>query len=126
MFSTVTSACFNSDLTISRPRGDFRLRVTDFLLALNWWKYQGSSSGCPGRNLRPGSPVFGFSIFTPSGPTQARASVQEGPASNCVKSTTRTPTRQSNSTPIPSIVSSLLYLIAAFERFLEALRVDAD
>src|SRR5580704_6792957 len=103
MFSIVTSAFFSSSLTIPRPRGDLRLRVTDFLLALNWWKYQGSSSGCPGRNLRPGSPVFGFSILTTSAPSQASASVQEGPASNCVKSTTRTPSRQSSSTPIPSI-----------------------
>src|SRR6516225_458793 len=103
MFSTVTSAFFSNSLTISSPRGDFRLRVTDFLLALNWWKYQGSSSGLPGRSLRPGSPVFGFSILTTSAPSQARASVQDGPASNCVKSTTRTPSRQSSSTPIPSI-----------------------
>src|SRR5260370_32379560 len=103
MFSIVTSAFFSSSLTISRPRGDFKLRVTDFLLALNWWKYQGSSSGCPGRNLRPGSPVFGFSILTTSAPSQASASVHEGPASNCVKSTTRTPSRQSTSTPLPSI-----------------------
>src|SRR6516165_5524661 len=103
MFSIVMSAFFNSSLTISRPRGDLRLSVTDFLLALNWWKYQGSSSGFPGRNLRPGSPVFGFSILTTSAPSQARASVQDGPASNCVKSTIRTPSRQSSSTPIPSI-----------------------
>src|SRR5215469_5006689 len=104
MFSTVTSAFFSISLTISSPRGDLRLSVTDFLLALNWWKYQGSSSGCPGRNLRPGSPVFGFSILTTSAPSQASASVQEGPASNWVKSTTRTPSRQSSSTPTPSIL----------------------
>ncbi len=35
-------------MTISSPRGDFRLSVSDFLLALNWWKYQGSLSGAPG------------------------------------------------------------------------------
>src|SRR6516162_969456 len=107
MFSTVTSAIFSRFLTISSPRGDFRLSVIDFLLALNWWKYQGSLSGLPGANRRPGSPVFGFSILTTSAPSQASDSVQDGPASNCVKSTTRTPSRQSSSTPMPSI-SSLL------------------
>ena len=56
MFSTVTSAFFSMSLTISSPRGDFRLSVIDFLLALNWWKYHGSSSGLPGRSRRPGSP----------------------------------------------------------------------
>src|SRR5271170_2527085 len=99
MFSIVTSAFFSSSFTISRPRGDLRLRVTDFLLALNWWKYQGSSSGWPGRSRRPGSPVFGFSILTTSAPSQASASVHDGPASTWVKSTTRTPARQSSSTP---------------------------
>src|ERR1051325_123756 len=101
MFSTVTSAFFSSPLTISRPRGDFRFSVSDFLLALNWWKYQGSLSGLPGCSRRPGSPVRGFSILTTSAPSQANDSVQEGPASNCVKSTPRTPARQSSS--IPSI-----------------------
>src|ERR1700730_9499768 len=93
------SAFFSRALTISSARGALRLRVTDFLLALNWWKYQGSSSGWPGRCRRPGSPVIGFSILTTSAPSQASASVQDGPASNCVKSTTRTPSRQSSSTP---------------------------
>ena len=40
---------------------------------------------------RPGSPLFGFSILTTSAPSQASASVQVGPASNWVRSTTRTP-----------------------------------
>src|SRR5271169_4068036 len=108
MFSTVTSAFFSRSLTISSPRGDLRLSVIDFLLALNWWKYQGSLSGLPGSNRRPGSPVFGFSILTTSAPSQASASVQDGPASNCVRSTTRTPSRQSSSTPIPSILRTPL------------------
>src|SRR5215471_14226626 len=103
MFSTVTSAFFSISLTISSPRGDLRLSVIDFLLALNWWKYQGSLSGLPGASRRPGSPVFGFSILTTSAPSQASASVQDGPASNCVKSTTRTPSRQSSSTPLAFI-----------------------
>src|SRR5579863_7405814 len=106
MFSTVTSACVRSSLTISSPRGDFRFSVSDFLLALNWWKYQGSLSGLPGCSRRPGSPVVGFSILTTSAPSQARDSVQDGPASNWVKSTTLTPSRQSSSTPISAIISS--------------------
>src|SRR5580658_2542720 len=103
MFSTVTSAFFSSSRTISSPRGDLRFSVIDFLLALNWWKYQGSSSGWPRRSRRPGSPSPGFSILTTSAPSQASDSVQDGPASNWVKSTTRTPARQSSSTPISAI-----------------------
>src|SRR5438045_8611872 len=106
MFSTVTSAFLSSSLTISSPRGDFKFSVSDFLLALNWWKYQGSLSGLPGCRRRPGSPVLGLSILTTSAPSQARLSVQDGPASNCVKSTTRTPSRQSNSTPRFAMPSS--------------------
>src|SRR5262245_56285300 len=97
MFSTVTSAFFKSSFTISSPRGDLRSIASDFLLALNMWKYQGSSSGFPGRSRRPGSPVFGFSILTTSAPSQASASVQDVPASNCVKSTIRIPARHSRS-----------------------------
>src|SRR5262245_11067910 len=118
MFSTVTSAFFSRERTISRPRGDLRFNVSDFLLALNWWKYQGSLSGWPGRRRRPGSPVVGFSILTTSAPSQARDSVQDGPASNWVKSTTLIPSRQSSSTPISAIAHSswaamLEYLLAA-------------
>src|SRR5204863_5653924 len=106
MFSTVTSAFFSNSLTISIPRGDFKFSVSDFLLALNWWKYQGSLSGLPGCRRRPGSPRPGFSILTTSAPSQARLSVQDGPASNWVKSTTRTPSRQSNST----LISAMAFL----------------
>src|SRR5579864_5949262 len=107
MFSTVTSAFFRSSRTISRPRGAFKLRVRDFLLALNWWKYQGSLSGAPGpARRRPGSPVVGFSTLTTSAPSQASVSVQDGPASNCVKSTTLMPSRQSSSTGIVAIAFS--------------------
>src|SRR5437660_12580136 len=105
MFSTVTSAIFSSDLTISSPRGDLRFSVIDFLLALNWWKYQGSVSGFPGCSRRPGSPVVGFSILTTSAPSHANDSVQDGPASNWVKSTTLTPSRQSSSTGLVAIAS---------------------
>src|SRR3954452_23502786 len=105
MFSTVTSAFASSDLTISRPRGDFKSTVNDFLLALNWWKYQGSLSGAPGpARRRPGSPVLGFSILTTSAPSHASDSVQDGPASNCVKSTILTPSRQSSSTPNSAMI----------------------
>src|SRR5437868_4272227 len=97
MFSAVISAFFNSSLTISNPFGDFRLIAIDFLLALNWRKYQGSSSGLPGRRRRPGSPRPGFSILTTSAPNHANTSVQVVPASNCVKSTTLTPCRKLNS-----------------------------
>src|SRR5499426_4241483 len=118
MFSIVTSAFFSRERTISSPRGDLRFKVSDFLLALNWWKYQGSLSGWPGRRRRPGSPVVGFSILTTSAPSQARDSVQDGPASNWVKSTTLIPSRQSSSTPISAIARSswaamLEYLLAA-------------
>src|SRR5215213_1267488 len=52
---------------------------------------------------RPGSPLFGFSILTTSAPSQASASVQVGPASNCVRSTTRTPCRQLSGAKFPLI-----------------------
>src|SRR5580700_10175758 len=94
MFSTVTSAFFSSSLTISSPLGDFRLIASDFLLTLNWWKYQGSSSGLPARRRRPGSPRPGFSILTTSAPNHASTSVEVVPASNWVKSTTLTPCRK--------------------------------
>src|SRR3954470_14983925 len=52
---------------------------------------------------RPGSPLFGFSILTTSAPSQASASVQVGPASNWVRSTTRTPCRQLSGAKFPLI-----------------------
>src|SRR5512132_2700387 len=107
MFSTVTSAFFSISLTSSSPRGDLRLIASDFLLALNMWKYHGSSSALPGRSRRPGSPPLGFSILTTSAPSQASASVQDGPASNWVKSTTRMPARHSRSWQLSLIVDRL-------------------
>src|SRR5262245_30921629 len=107
MFSTVMSAFLNSPLTSSRPRGDFRSSVSDFLFALNMWKYHGSSGALPGSTRRAGSPVFGFSILTTSAPSQASASVHEGPASNWVKSTTRMPARHSRSWALSFMVSLL-------------------
>src|SRR5947207_11090685 len=86
MFSTVTSAFLSISLTRWTPRGDLRSIASDFLLALNMWKYHGSSGALPGSTRRAGSPVFGFSILTTSAPSQASASVHDGPASNWVKS----------------------------------------
>src|ERR1700756_3681454 len=40
---------------------------------------------------RPGSPRWGSSTLTTSAPSHASASVQDGPASNCVRSSTLTP-----------------------------------
>src|SRR5499433_672287 len=77
-FSTQTSAFRNKSLTSASPRSDFRFAVTDFLLALNSRKYQESCPGAPRKDLRPGSPRFGFSTLTTSAPSQASASVQEG------------------------------------------------
>src|SRR3984893_3126291 len=95
-FSTMTSARFAMFLTSLSPRSDFRLTVMDFLLALNNRKYQESWSWPAGARSekRPASPPCGFSTLTTSAPSQASASVQEGPASNWVKSRTRTPERQ--------------------------------
>src|SRR6516165_8755845 len=92
-FSTITSALVARSLTRARPFGSFRLTVMDFLLALNSRKYGSSLSALPPSAL-PGSPPPGFSSFTTSAPSQASASVQDGPASNWVRSSTRTPERQ--------------------------------
>src|SRR5207247_6510746 len=92
-FSTKTSARRARSLTRASPRSDLRFAVTDFLLALNSKKYQESRPGAPRNDFRPGSPPFGFSTLTTSAPSQASASVHEGPASNCVRSSTRTPAR---------------------------------
>src|ERR1035437_9928475 len=58
----------------------------------------------------------GFSIFTTSAPSQARASVQDGPASNWVKSTTRTPARKSNVATLSDMVRSSLFASLAQRR----------
>src|SRR6266571_8849561 len=107
MFSTVMSAFLSSSLTRWSPRGDLRSSVSDFLFALNMWKYHGSSGAFPGSTRRAGSPVFGFSILTTSAPSHASASVHDGPASNWVKSTTRMPARQSRSWQV-SLIADLL------------------
>src|SRR4029453_3726337 len=106
MFSAATSAFFRSSFTMARPRGDLRSISSDFLFALNMWKYHGSSGVFPGSTRRAGSPVFGFSIFTTSAPSHASASVHDVPASNWVKSTTRTPARQLKSRAFSFIAGS--------------------
>src|SRR5262245_43063382 len=55
---------------------------------------------------RPGSPEPGFSILTTSAPSQASASVQDGPASNWVRSRILRPARQFS----PLIVDAHVYL----------------
>src|SRR6266851_6524384 len=112
MFSTVTSAFFSISLMSSSPRGDLRSTVSDFLFALNMWKYHGSAGAFPGSTRRAGSPVFGFSILTTSAPSHARTSVHDGPASNWVKSTTRIPARNSRSWQL-SLIADLLPLRGA-------------
>src|SRR6476646_9840929 len=95
-FSTITSALLARSFTSARPFGSFRLTVIDFLLALNSRKYGSSFSAGP-PNARPGSPLFGFSSLTTSAPSHASASVQDGPASNWVRSRIRMPVRQPES-----------------------------
>src|ERR1700732_325825 len=110
-FSTMTSARFAMLLTSSSPRSDLRLTVMDFLLALNNRKYQESwfwplPDDWPNK-IGPASPPCGFSTLTTSAPSQASASVQDGPASNWVRSRTRTPARQPGSAPLVAIFSFL-------------------
>src|SRR6476660_10135195 len=92
-FSTITSALLARSFTSARPFGSFRLTVIDFLLALNSRKY-GSSLPAGPPSARPGSPPPGFSSLTTSAPSQASASVQDGPASNWVRSRILTALRQ--------------------------------
>src|SRR2546426_7585344 len=108
MFAPVRSAFLSISLTRWTPRGDLRSIASDFLFALNMWKYHGSSGAFPGTTRRAGSPVFGFSILTTWAPGQASAWVHDGPASNWVKSTIRTPVRQSRSWQFSLITDLLL------------------
>src|SRR5215471_10390892 len=106
----MTSARFTMFLTRSSPRSDLRLTVMDFLLALNNRKYQESwfwlEPDCRPNKERPASPPCGFSTLTTSAPSQASASVQDGPASNWVRSRTRTPARKAGNPPFVAIFSS--------------------
>src|SRR5712672_1880171 len=60
--------------------------------------------------MRPGSPPFGFSTLTTSAPSWASTSVQVGPASNCDRSSTRTPARQFGAAAASVIVGSFSWL----------------
>src|SRR3974390_876245 len=105
-FSTITSALAARSFTSAKPFGSFRLTVIDFLLALNSRKY-GSSLPAGPPSARPGSPPLGFSSLTTSAPSQASASVQDGPASNWVRPRTRTPARKGGEPPFVAIFSFL-------------------
>src|SRR5262249_60796998 len=74
--------------------GAFRLVAAERLFELYCRKGRASASGGVGPSDRPGSPEPGFSILTTSAPSQASASVQDGPASNCVRSRILRPARQ--------------------------------
>src|SRR5262245_4578799 len=107
----MTSARFTMFLTRSSPRSDLRLTVMDFLLALNNRKYQESRfwlwPGCRPSKERPASRPSGVSTLTTSAPSQASASVHDGPASNWVRSRTRTPARKAGNPPFVAIFSFL-------------------
>src|SRR5262249_7450455 len=66
--------------------------------------------------IRPGSPPFGFSTLTTSAPSEASTSVQEGPASNCERSRTRTPWRQFGATPTLSIARHFFVANSSHDR----------
>src|SRR5712691_7083415 len=91
-FSTTTSAFLAISRKSARPRSDLRLRVTPFLFELRSRKNQASSPRLSESALRPGSPVGG-SILMTSAPSHASIWVALGPASYCVRSRTRIPSR---------------------------------
>src|SRR5437870_9243417 len=77
---------------MSRPRSDLRLRVTPFLLEFSSRKNHASSPRLSESAVRPCSPEGG-SILTTSAPSHASICVLLGPASYCVRSSTRIPSR---------------------------------
>src|SRR2546422_1391036 len=91
-FSTTTSAVFTMASNIARPRVAFRFSVTPFLLEFSSRKNQASSPFLSERARRPASPPGG-SILMTSAPSQASICVLLGPASYCVRSRTRIPSR---------------------------------
>src|SRR5262249_8246294 len=93
-FSIITSAHLARRLTSSSPRGSFRLIAAERLFELYCRKYSASASREVRPSDRPGSPEPGFSILTTSAQSQASASVQDGPASNWVRSRILRPARQ--------------------------------
>src|SRR5262245_36460919 len=90
MFSTTTSLTLTSSSSMALPRGDFRLSVTPFLHEFSSMKNHESSPRLSDSAMRPGSPVGG-SILMTSAPSHASICVLLGPASYCVRSSTRIP-----------------------------------
>src|SRR5579871_1387364 len=90
-FSAKTSAFSISPRRMARPLSVFRLAVTLFLLALSSMKYCESTPFLSVEAPRPCSPRVGSSTLITSAPSQARVRVHDVPASNWVRSTTRTP-----------------------------------
>ena len=90
-FSIMMSAFFSISVNISRPREVRRFSVMLRLLAFRSMKYGESKPVLSVDALRPWSPPTGFSTLMMSAPSQARASVHDVPASNCVRSRTLIP-----------------------------------
>src|SRR6516225_2864629 len=90
-FSAKTSAFSISPRRMARPLSVFRLAVTLFLLALSSMKYWESTPFLSVDAPRPCSPLVGSSTLITSAPSHPRVRVQDVPASNWVRSTTRTP-----------------------------------
>src|SRR5271166_2431096 len=92
-FSAKTSAFSISPRRTARPLSVFRLAVTLFLLALSSMKYWESTPFLSVDAPRPCSPLVGSSTLITSAPSHAKVWVKDVPASNWVRSTTRTPCR---------------------------------
>src|SRR6516225_3408095 len=90
-FSAKTSAFSISPRRMARPLSVFRLAVTPFLLALSSMKYWESTPFLSVDAPRPCSPLVGSSTLITSAPSHPKVRVQDVPASNWVRSTTRTP-----------------------------------
>src|SRR6516162_1211398 len=90
-FSAKTSAFSISPRRMARPLSVFRLAVTLFLLALSSMKYWESTPFLSVDAPRPCSPLVGSSTLMTSAPSHPKVRVQDVPASNWVRSTTRTP-----------------------------------
>src|SRR5436190_1086951 len=89
-FSTTTSAVFTMASNIARPRVASRFSVTPFLFEFSSRKNQASSPFLSESARRPASPPGG-SILMTSAPSHASICVLLGPASYCVRSSTRIP-----------------------------------
>src|SRR5262249_58165931 len=107
----------------------FRFSVTLRLLALSNIKYQLSSPGFSPPRRRPWSPLVGSSTLMTSAPIHASISVHDGPASNCVRSSTRTPASALSmaTPPLSAACDSLRYgtpvlaLLQAFQAWVQGI-----